>query len=105
MGSGGMSVTTAVLAPSARRVSVNRSGFWTSGWRMTIVRSNPRSTWEAPPAVVAPDEAKRKKMFNRAMAFADEIGLDDEKRYELARMIPGVDKDGDGSWKELDAKQ
>ena len=70
-----------------------------------IIRGTPRSTWDAPPLTLAPDEVKSGAMFRRAMAMADEIGLNDDKRHSLALMIPGVDKDGAGSWKELDAKQ
>lgn len=70
-----------------------------------IVREQKRSTWEAPPLTADYSDARCRSMFLRAMAFADDIGLDDDKRHALAQMIPGVDKDGDGSWKNLNGKQ
>jgi len=39
------------------------------------------------------------------MALKDELGLTKDERYSLAQMIPGVDRDAGGSWKDLDAKQ
>ena len=64
-----------------------------------IVRESKHSTWDVP------QDTNDRTKFTRAMAFAKEIGLSDDMRYELARMIPGVDKDDGGSWKKLDGKQ
>ena len=62
--------------------------------------------WNGPPGYNdEPDIASRTKRYHKAMALKDEIGLTDEERYSLALLIPGVDKDGDGSWKDLNAKQ
>lgn len=47
----------------------------------------------------------RQRRFLKAMAMKDEIGLTEEERHSLAQMIPGVDKDDGGSWKELNPKQ
>jgi hypothetical protein len=43
--------------------------------------------------------------FRYAMQLKEDLGLTKAERYELAQMIPGVDKDYGGSWKELNAKQ
>jgi hypothetical protein len=34
-----------------------------------------------------------------------QLGLTKEERYELAQLLPGVDKDDGGSWKDLNPKQ
>jgi hypothetical protein len=47
----------------------------------------------------------RMNRYKKAMALKEELGFTKEERYELARMIPGVDKDDGGSWKELDSDQ
>jgi len=39
------------------------------------------------------------------MALKEQIGLTTEERHELALMLPRVDKDDGGSWKELDNDQ
>lgn len=51
------------------------------------------------------DDSKYRKQFKLAMELKDELGLTDEERHELALMIPGVDKDGNGSWKNLTNEQ
>lgn len=43
--------------------------------------------------------------YRKAMVLKDELGLTNEERYELALMLPTVDKDDGGSWKELDVDQ
>jgi hypothetical protein len=50
-------------------------------------------------------EETRHRRFLKAMALKSEIGLSDDERHSLAQMIPGVDKDDGGSWKELNPKQ
>ena len=47
----------------------------------------------------------RMNRYRKAMVLKEELGLDDDERYELARMLPSVDKDDGGSWKELDNDQ
>ena len=43
--------------------------------------------------------------YRKAMALKEQLGLSNEERYELAQMLPRVDKDSGGSWKELDSDQ
>lgn len=43
--------------------------------------------------------------YKKAMALKDDLGLTDEERYSLAQMLPRVDKDYGGSWKQLDSDQ
>jgi hypothetical protein len=63
----------------------------------TIKRQpKPAGSWEDPALM---------SRYRRAMVLKDSIGLKDEQRYELAQLIPGVDKDDGGSWKELDERQ
>ena len=50
-------------------------------------------------------EEIRLRRFHKAMSLKDTLGLTDDERYELAQMIPSVDKDDGGSWKELNPKQ
>lgn len=50
-------------------------------------------------------EAARERRFLKAMALKSQIGLTDDERHSLAQMLPGVDKDSGGSWKELNPKQ
>ena len=47
----------------------------------------------------------RTNRYRKAMAMKDQLGLTKEERYELALMLPRVDKDDGGSWKELDSDQ
>lgn len=47
----------------------------------------------------------RSLRYRKAMVLKEELGLSDEERYELALMLPRVDKDDGGSWKELDSDQ
>ena len=47
----------------------------------------------------------RMNRYRKAMALKDQLGLTNEERYELALMLPRVDKDDGGSWKELDEDQ
>lgn len=47
----------------------------------------------------------RTNRYRKAMALKEQLGLTAEERYELARMLPRVDKDDGGSWKELDQDQ
>jgi hypothetical protein len=63
-----------------------------------VVRRAPRpaGSWE--------DPAKETR-WRKAMKLKEELGLTDEMRYELAQLIPGVDKDDGGSWKDLDERQ
>ena len=58
--------------------------------------------WEKPP-----DPHEWDKRFKKAMAYAKSPGikLTKESRYDLAKMIPGVDSDGSGSWKDLSTDQ
>lgn len=52
------------------------------------------------------EEEKRGKRFRKAMALNDDhFHFTKEERYELARMIVGVDTESGGSWKDLDSKQ
>jgi len=39
------------------------------------------------------------------MALKEQLGFTTEERHELALMLPRVDKDDGGSWKELDEDQ
>lgn len=48
---------------------------------------------------------EQSQRIKRAHVYAMELGLTDEQRYAIARMIPGVDPDGDGSWKNLTPEQ
>lgn len=43
--------------------------------------------------------------YRKAMVLKEELGLSKEERYSLAQMLPSVDKDYGGSWKELDSEQ
>ena len=47
----------------------------------------------------------RERRYRKAMALKEDLGLTKEERYSLAQMIPGVDKDYGGAWKELDTDQ
>lgn len=47
----------------------------------------------------------RANRYRKAMALKEQLGLSDDERYELARMLPRVDKDDGGSWKDLDGDQ
>jgi hypothetical protein len=47
----------------------------------------------------------RMNRYRKAMALKEQLGLSDDERYELARMLPTVDKDDGGSWKDLDGDQ
>lgn len=49
-----------------------------------------------------PPQSQRIK---RAHVYAMELGLKDEQRYAIARMIPGIDSDTGGSWKNLTPEQ
>ncbi len=49
-----------------------------------------------------PGQSARAK---KAHVLADEIGLSADERHELARMLPSIDSDTGGSWKDLDEKQ
>lgn len=62
-------------------------------------------TTEEDAALAIQVEDARKRRYSKAMVLKAEIGMSDEERHELARMIPGVDKDDGGSWKELNPKQ
>lgn len=57
--------------------------------------------------LIRPDTRPREQspIEKRAWAVATELGFTDEERYELARMVIGVDPDGSGSWTELDDRQ
>lgn len=50
-------------------------------------------------------EEIRQRRFKKAMALKEELGLTKEERHELAQLLPGVDKDDGGSWKDLNPKQ
>lgn len=50
-------------------------------------------------------EEKRQNRLRKAFATATDIGLSKTQRHELAQLLPGVDKDDGGSWKDLDPKQ
>lgn len=50
-------------------------------------------------------EEIRQRRYRKAMVLKEELGLTDEERYELAQLLPGVDKDDGGSWKDLNPKQ
>lgn len=47
----------------------------------------------------------RSNRYRKAMVLKEELGLSNEERHELALMLPRVDKDDGGSWKELDEDQ
>ena len=47
----------------------------------------------------------RTNRYRKAMALKEQLGLTDDERHELAQMLPRVDKDDGGSWKELDSDQ
>jgi hypothetical protein len=50
-------------------------------------------------------EEKRQVRLRKAFSLATDLGFTKEQRYELAQMLPGVDKDDGGSWKVLNPKQ
>jgi len=66
----------------------------------TIHRGNPSLTQTAD--VI---EEKRQVRLRKAFSMATDIGLDDNDRHELAQMLPQVDKDNGGSWKDLNPMQ
>lgn len=43
--------------------------------------------------------------YRKAMALKEELGLTKEERYSLAQMLPSVDKEDGGSWRDLDQDQ
>jgi len=45
------------------------------------------------------------RRYRKAMALKEQLHLTTEERHELALMLPRVDKDDGGSWKELDSDQ
>ena len=47
----------------------------------------------------------RSNRYRKAMVLKEELGLSNDERHELALMLPRVDKDDGGSWKELDEDQ
>jgi len=47
----------------------------------------------------------RSNRYRKAMVLKEELGLSNDERHELALMLPRVDKDDGGSWKELDDDQ
>lgn len=51
------------------------------------------------------DNDVRERRFKKAMALKEQLRLSSYERHELAQMLPGVDKDYGGSWKELDQDQ
>lgn len=52
------------------------------------------------------EEEKRGKRFRKAMALNDDhFKFTKEERYELARMLVGVDTETGGSWKALTSAQ
>lgn len=53
--------------------------------------------------VTSPDV--RSNRYRKAMVLKEELGLSNDERHELALMLPRVDKDDGGSWKELDDDQ
>lgn len=60
------------------------------------IRRAPRGSWEDP---------DKEHKWRKAMSLKEHLHLTDEERYELAQLIPGVDKDDGGSWKDLDSRQ
>ena len=52
-----------------------------------------------------PVEQKRQNRLRKAFATATDLGFTVEMRHELAQMLPSVDKDDGGSWKELNPMQ
>ena len=54
---------------------------------------------------IVPKKREQSQRIKRAHVYAMELGLTDEQRYDIARMLPGVDPDGDGSWKNLTPEQ
>lgn len=60
---------------------------------------------EGPSEPSPADEARKSAMFKRAMMYADQLGLTDEMRYDLAGMIPTFKDGDDTSWKSLNEKQ
>jgi hypothetical protein len=50
-------------------------------------------------------EEARRRRFTKAMAMKDAIGLTKDERYSLAQMLPTVDKDFGGSWKDLNPQE
>ena len=71
--------------------------------RRVVRRDIPHDKWEKPVGF----QAEWDKRFKKAMAYAKSPGvkLTKESRYDLARMVPGVDSDGSGSWKDLSTSQ
>ena len=54
-----------------------------------------------------PEDPEWDKRFKKAMWYAGQpsLKLTRQERLDLARMIPSVDRDGSGSWKELSVSQ
>lgn len=47
----------------------------------------------------------RSNRYYKAMALKEQLGLTDDERHSLAQMLPRVDREDGGSWKELDSDQ
>lgn len=51
------------------------------------------------------EEEARQKRLRMAFSLANSLHFDDDDRHDLARMVVGVDRDGDGSWRPLTMSQ
>lgn len=63
--------------------------------------------WEAAKEARLDHDEEWAKRLKKAMHYAKgpPLELDDFERAELALMVPGVDKDSEGSWKDLTKDQ
>jgi hypothetical protein len=72
-----------------------------------ITRSAP-SKWDKAEEVLSTLDAHEwDKRLRKAMQYAkgDPLRLTSEERYSLAKMVPGTDSDGTGSWRALTQSQ
>lgn len=60
---------------------------------------------DAPAPEWAGEQQTKRKRMNKCYALAEELGLTDDSRHELALMIPSIDKDSEGSWRSLNSQQ
>jgi len=65
------------------------------------------SGWKEADRIAHGKDEEWDKRFKKAMAYAkhSSLRLTPQERYELAKMVPGVDSNGTGSWKALTREQ
>jgi hypothetical protein len=72
-----------------------------------VIRRRPPEGGTPPDKWSPPVDPEWDKRFKKAMLYVKSPGVDlnRQSRYDLAKMIPGVDSDGEGSWKDLTTSQ